>query len=245
MRFRENAPTNGAFLFAREITCYNSYNSNYRFMKISERHQALRLRQQGFSMKEIAKRLSVSKSTVSLWVRDVQLSKQEKAVLLKKVKVGQLVSAEKKRAVVRAREATYLEEARRELKVKPDQGKLICAMLFWCEGTKNPRNGLAFTNSDPQLVAKFLSLLRKSFALNESKFHPCIHLHSYHSSDRQLDFWSRVTHIKKSQFIKPYIKRHTGKRIHEDYQGCISIRYHSTDLARRLIATAKAFLESA
>lgn len=57
-----------------------------------------------------------------------------------------------------------------------------------------------------------------------------------------LDFWSKVTKINKKQFIKPYRKLNSGKRIHPNYQGCISIKYHSNDLARRIMATAKAFL---
>jgi len=73
--------------------------------------------------------------------------------------------------------------------------------------------------------------LRECFVLDEKKFHPCIHLHSYHSPEKQLDFWSKVTDINKQQFIKPYLK-----------QGCISLRYFNNDLARRLMAVAKAFL---
>jgi hypothetical protein len=78
--------------------------------------------------------------------------------------------------------------------------------------------------------------------VNESKFHPCVHLHEYHSLEMQLDFWSKVTNIDKRQFIRPYIKGHTAKRKREGYQGCISIRYYDADLARRLTATAKAYL---
>lgn len=162
--------------------------------------------------------------------------------LLKHIKIGQLIAAEKKKEKTRATERRYREEAEREINRSPDYDKIICAMLYWCEGTKNPKSSMTFTNSDPRLVEKFLFLLRKSFALDESRFHPCIHIHEYHSAGKQLDFWSRVTHIDKRQFIKPYRKPHTGKRIHPDYQGCISLKYHSVDLARRLIAVAKAFL---
>lgn len=85
-------------------------------------------------------------------------------------------------------------------------------------------------------------LIRKCFVLDERKFRPCIHLHSYHSPKKQLDFWSKVTDINKEQFIKPYQKANSGKRIRPNYQGCIRIRYHSCDVARRLMAIAKAFL---
>lgn len=212
-------------------------------MKTKEHYKAIRLRETGHSVKEIAMKVGVAKSTASLWVSDVRLSEDAKQRLLKRIKLGQYVSAERKKTKVKDAENKYLEEARLEVKTNPHSLKIICAMLFWCEGTKNPKSGLTFTNSDPNLVAKFLSLLRQSFVIHESKFRLCIHIHGYHSPSKQLDFWSRVTDIKKEQFIKPYLKPNTGKRIHEGYQGCVSVRYHSTDLARRLIAIAKAFLE--
>ena len=163
--------------------------------------------------------------------------------LLSKIRVGQYVAAENKKAETRRKEQKYLDNARSEIVGGSGADKIACAMIFWCEGTKNPKNGMTITNSDPKLVKKFLCLLRKSFLLDEKKFHPCIHLHGYHYPKKQLDFWSKVTDIDKSQFIKPYLKPNTGKRIRENYEGCISIKYHSNDLARRLIAFAKAYLD--
>ncbi len=115
--------------------------------------------------------------------------------------------------------------------------------LAGAQSRKARTKGVAFTNSDPNLVRTFLKLLRGLFDLDEKKFHPCIHLHSYHLPKAQLDFWSKVTDINKQQFIKPYRKANSGKRIREGYQGCIDVRYGSSDLARRLLATAKAFLQ--
>jgi hypothetical protein len=143
-------------------------------------------------------------------------------------------------------EREYLKNARAEiksLKINKNYSKLLCSLLYWCEGTKNSKNGVCFINSDPNLIKKFLTLLRASFELNEIKFRPCIHLHAYHSPEIQLDFWPRITNINKQQFIRPYIKPNSGKRIRQNYPGCISIRYHSNDLARRLLAIAKAYFE--
>lgn len=202
----------------------------------------MELRRQGYSLKELSRRFNIAKSTASLWSRDVVLDKSAEKRLLTVIKRGQFISAQKKRARVQVLEEGYLKEAQEEIQSNSSYDKIICAMIYWCEGAKNTQQGIAFTNSDPKLVRAFLKLLRKCFALDESKFHPCIHIHSYHSPEKQLDFWSKVTDINKQQFIKPYRKPNTGKRIHQDYQGCISITYHSSDLARRLTAVAKAFL---
>ncbi|MDO8585202.1 MAG: helix-turn-helix domain-containing protein [bacterium] len=214
-------------------------------MKIPERHKAIALRRQGHSLKEIAATLNVAKSSVSLWVRDVALSSSAKKILLAKITLGQFVAAERKKAKTRAIEDGYLRQAREELSattLSPVYKKLLCALIYWCEGTKSPKTGVTFINSDPHLIKQFLSLLRTSFEIDERKFHPCLHLHSYHSKEKQLDFWSEITNINRSQFIKPYVKPNTGKRIRIGYPGCLSVKYHSNDLARRLLAVGKAFL---
>jgi hypothetical protein len=121
--------------------------------------------------------------------------------------------------------------------------KAICSLLYWCEGNSSRYGKVSFTNSDPRLVKTFLHFLRNSFEIDESKFRPCVHLHQYHNPKRQLGFWSKTTGIPKKQFIKPYLKPNTGKRIRDNYPGCINIKYHSTDTARQLLMTAEAFLE--
>ena len=207
------------------------------------REKALKLRRSGHSFSEISRQLHVSKSSISMWVGTVVLSPSASERLFKKVKFGQIMFANKIRRKTILREASYLQEARIALVNNPDYRKIMCAMLYWCEGNKSPKS-VIFTNSDPMLVKTFLKLLRESFVLNEKRFHPCVHIHEYHSASRQLDFWSKITNISKRQFIKPYRKPNTGKRIREGYQGCLSLRYHDSDLARRLLATAKAFLEN-
>lgn len=216
-------------------------------MHIEERHQAVALRRRGNSLKGIAEKLHVAKSSVSLWVRDIELSPQAKKRLLTKIKIGQFISAERKRAHTKEIEMQYVTEARvalKNLSFTKDLNALLCALFYWCEGTKNAQSGVCFVNSDPHVIRTFLYLLRNSFSIDESKFRPGIHIHEYHNSAKQLDFWSKVTDIDKRQFIKPYLKPHSGKRIRANYPGCISLRYHSNDLARRLMAIAKAFLDT-
>ncbi len=214
-------------------------------MKISERHKAIILRKSGHSLKEIANKLDVAKSSVSMWVREVELSSAAEKRLLTKIKLGQFIAAKNKLAKTKAIEDKYFDEALNSINTLNIGGyysKLLCALIYWCEGSKSNKNGINFVNSDYKLVKTFLRLLRESFELDERKFRPCIHLHSYHNVQEQLDFWSNITDINKRQFIKPYMKINSGKRIHDNYQGCIAIRYHSNDLARRLNSIAKAFI---
>jgi len=119
--------------------------------------------------------------------------------------------------------------------------KLLCAMMYWCEGAKAD-NIVKFTNSDPMLIKRFLSLFRNSFSLDESKFRVVLHLHDYHDEQMQMQFWSEVTNIPQLQFYRPYRKPHTSLRKRPDYPGCACINYNDVFVARRLLTLAKLYL---
>lgn len=215
--------------------------------KIKEKERALQLRKQGYSLNEISNTLSVSKSSASLWVRDVSLSPHAKAVIAKK----RIRAREKAAATVKIRVDKSFSLARRRGDVivasavfNEDASRVLCALIYWCEGVKIRRRGLfGFTNSDPLLVASFLNLLRQGFSIDEEKFRVMVHLHDYHDEKTQLRFWSKVTSIPLVQFHKPYRKPHTGTRTRDGYQGCVSIRYMNVRLGREIEGIAKAFLD--
>ena len=215
-------------------------------MKIEEYHLAIELRKKGYSFTEISNELHISKSTASVWCRNIQLSDVAQKRLRTKVTLGQMKSAENKRNRTEQQLIDYWENANNQIaNQKYDQlnPKLFCSLLYWCEGGKYDNTFVQFTNSDPLIISAFLTLLRKSFVLNEAKFRVCIHLHSYHSNVKQTEFWSKLTKIKKKQFIKPFKKENSGKRIRLNYQGCLQIRYYDTKVTRDLLMTGKALLE--
>ncbi len=216
--------------------------------KVSEKQEAIRLRLLGRSLSEIVARLGVSKSSASVWLRDVRLSDRAQKIISQKSDTGRLKSAETHRTQTRARleeSASLATETVADVHVDKNLSAIICALLYWCEGekTKNDKT-LTFANSDPRLVATFLHLMRNGFELDEKKFRVCLHLHDYHKEGVQKEFWSRVTRIPTTQFLKTYQKQHTGKRTREGYAGCASIRYYDTRIARQLQAVARAFLKS-
>jgi predicted transcriptional regulator len=213
--------------------------------KNSERQQAIQLRKRGLTLNEIAERLHVAKSSVSLWVRNVQVSKVAELRLQKKKIAAQHTASQVNRLRTQKKYDDFLISAKNSIHRHPlpdTHAKLVCALLYWCEGAKHT-NRVEFTNADPDVISLFLRLLRKSFLTDESRFRVCVHLHSYHNSEKQISYWSTVTGIPENQFTKPYKKKHTANRIRENYQGCASIRYHDANLARQLHALAQAALE--
>ncbi len=111
--------------------------------------------------------------------------------------------------------------------------KLLCSFLYWGEGSKNT-NSLIFTNSNPKMIRSYLTLLRKSFELDESKFRALVHVHEYHEDIEIKKYWSKITNIPLSQFSKSYLKPHTSKNIREGYKRTISIRYYDYKIALEL-----------
>ena len=53
-------------------------------MKLKEKSEARRLRFLGCSLNEIQERLGIAKSSISLWVRDVELTPEQKKELSRK-----------------------------------------------------------------------------------------------------------------------------------------------------------------
>lgn len=215
--------------------------------QIETKERAINLRKRGWSLNEIEKELKISKSTISGWVSDTKLSDVATRRLLSRIQKGQVIAAENKKKKTRLSLDKYFSEGRdlvREIKIDGNLSLLLCSMLYWCEGAKDVYSGVRFTNSDYRLVKKFLFLFNKSFNLDKSKFRICLHLHKYHNVNDLLEFWSKATGIPIKQFIKPFQKKNTGKRIKSDYKGCADIRYHDTVVARKLLMTAKAFLET-
>ncbi|HVN26702.1 MAG TPA: hypothetical protein VMT99_03575 [Candidatus Paceibacterota bacterium] len=205
------------------------------------RDRAVQLRRDGYSLNEILSEIHIAKSTLSRWVRDVELDAKARKRLLERIQIGQLAARDQKKNKVLASIRSYDRDAMVDLeriRLKPEYARLLCCMLYWCEGAKDRNNGVRFTNSDPALVSLFLALFRNSFSLDERKFRVCMHLHAYHEPMQQLDFWSEITNISKRQFLKPYRKANTGKRTREGYQGCVTVYYHDNAVARRLLSFA-------
>lgn len=215
--------------------------------KATEKRTAIELRQTGYSLSEISAQLGIAKATASLWVGHLPVSKEARErIATRRNEARQRAAITNRKRVdekfVLAR--TYGAEVLRKAAVNADTGRLICALLYWCEGTKIRRGEImGFTNSDPELIAAFLKLLREGFLVDEKKLRLTVHLHEYHDEATQLRFWSKLTNIPLVQCHKPYRKLHTAKRTREGYQGCVSVRYLDVDFGRRLEGIAKTFLE--
>ncbi len=204
------------------------------------RKKMVTLRKEGLSVKEIAADLGIAQSTVSLLVRDVVLDEKAKGILLEKKKLGRnkatnvLVENRIKRQLASHSNA---QETLDRVKISKDLMFIIASVVYECEGGKSNFGVLEFTNSDPVLVSIFLSSLRQSFSLDESKFRVMMHLHGYHDEANEKRFWAEVTGIPESKFLKSFRKKESGINKKEGYRGCVQIKYFDVSIKRTLLAS--------
>ncbi len=201
----------------------------------STKKQALNLRLKGFSYAFIAKKLSISKSTSYLWLKNIALSKNASQRLLLAQLYGQkkgLKKIEDARTHVESEIKQRVGDTLKQIHMSKENQKLLCSILYWSEGEKSKRV-VAFTNSDPLMIRLFIKLFVGSFGVSKLKIKAFLHLHDYHNVDRQVIFWSKQTGIHKNR-ITVYNKQsqHTYKK--PNYPGCISIRYYDAKIAKEI-----------
>jgi predicted transcriptional regulator len=218
------------------------------------RAEARNLRRQGLDYNRIAAELGVSKSSVSLWVRDLPrpegLNPEERrkrsADGVRRYWAAERAVREARREAVRASAAAQIGEL-------SDREVLIAgAIAYWCEGTKNKpyRRGdrVVFMNSDQALVRFFLRFLDTAgIPRDQLIFRVFVHESADVAAARQ--FWLDVTQAPQAQFRGTALKRHnprTGrKNIGDAYHGCLRIEARrSSDLYQRIEGWAAAAMTS-
>jgi transcriptional regulator with XRE-family HTH domain len=185
-------------------------------IKTAERERARRLRrEEGASVKELARLLGVSKSSVSLWVRDIELTEAQYLALRRRM--GGRIDGSRANAV-RALARRRMEQDSGRMRAR--RGRLLHAagcMLYWAEGSRS-RNVIEFTNSDPAMVSFFLRFLRECYSVPNPKITVTCNLFADHlERQREIEqFWLdmlRLPHecLRKSS-VNVYFKYSKKKR---------------------------------
>ncbi|TSC77941.1 MAG: Uncharacterized protein G01um101424_75 [Parcubacteria group bacterium Gr01-1014_24] len=206
-------------------------------MKYKERLLALKLRKNGLSYKEILKKIEVSKSTLSIWLREVELTTEQKNRLLGKMDKMRYELAKSKVADRKKRTEEIIMRAKKEVKTfNKDPLFFVGLALYWAEGAKNPVESVKFANSDEKMILLMIKWLRKICRVPEKKFKIHIHMHTLHCREDIIEYWSKITQVPPGQFYKPYIKPTSlGQRKNILYNGTCSIIIHDKNLFRKIM----------
>jgi hypothetical protein len=191
--------------------------------------------------------VGVSRSSVSLWVRDIELTaEQHEKLRLRDPRYnpqrrGNAEWAER----CRARRLQSQEEGRSRVR---NNGRLYVAgcVLFWAEGSR-ARHTVELVNSDPELVRLFVRFLRECFDVPNEAIRVTCNLFADHSDrQRQIEqYWLDVLGLPRSCLCKTTVNRYSKysqkKRKNKLPYGTCSIRVHNTQLVQTLYGSIQEY----
>jgi hypothetical protein len=208
------------------------------------RARARELRLQGLDYGEIVTQLGVSKSSVSLWVRDLpRPSRVVPAKCAERTSERMRRYWATERPVRAARRAAASAAAAASICDLIDREILIAgAIAYWCEGSKNKpyrrADRVTFTNSDPELISFFLLFLDTA-GISRSDLVFRLEIHETADIESAERFWLTLTEARSEQFRKTSLKHPnpltTRKNTGDAYHGCLRVDVkQSCELYRRI-----------
>lgn len=182
-------------------------------------------------MKEVAALSGVSVSSVSRWVRDIELSPEARAALHARNPAhnGEIVRAANLRRA-RARRAEWQADGRRRARAGDRLHHAGC-MLYWAEGSKS-RTAVQFTNSDPAMIAVFVDFLRHCYAATAAEIGVRAYLFADHVDEQRAieRFWLGAARLPASSLRRSVVNRYSsrsfGKRVNRLPHGTCRITLH-------------------
>ena len=199
------------------------------------------LRRRGLSYREIMVQLPfpLSKSTISAWCRDIELTPQQLDRLdalyrqghyrgrLLGSKATQRQRSEEVRAIrTRARSEV--------LHLRKNDLWLAGLMLYWAEGSKT--HNVSVANSDHHLMTVVMRWFREFCGVPDETFRVQLHLHSGQDQVSIQRFWAEVLQVPLAQFIKVHVKAEgTGHRKKLLYRGTVRVYISNRNLLHRIL----------
>src|SRR3989344_5818161 len=211
--------------------------------KYEEKLAAIKLRENGHSYKEIIQKLHVSKSSVSLWCRDVALTPEQMFKLLKnKLRGGdrgRIVSAKQQQQKRIEKTKKLFDLGKVKISNMSKRDRFIAGVALYAGDGSKGDNGFGFSNSSPALIKFMIDWVREFYNISETRIKGSLWLHENLSETKAKQFWSKVMEIPVNQFTKSYIaknkpdSRKIRKNIHQ--YGVLGIKICDSDLQREMI----------
>ena len=204
------------------------------------------------SYAEILQEIKVSKSSLSLWLRDVPLSEEDKARHMKRHIAG--VQPKAVTAMIEKYKKIREKEYSIGKKLALDSSNTLMVLgcgLYWAEGTKS-RNIASLANTCPELAKKFFDFLVLCVEIPKESI--CIEF-IYHGDEGNAPpeesqvYWSNVFGVEREKVkaTKNRDKRpRTGRKKNRHLHGMALVSVYKTGFVSRLygameICTGKVF----
>jgi hypothetical protein len=205
------------------------------------RDKARELRLQGWTYDQIQVELGCSKSSISLWVRDLPRperrdpSEQAKLAARKRWEHELAIRDEERKRTKAAASAEIGAMTARDL-------FMTGVALYWAEGAKDKpyarRENVQFVNSDPGVIRIYLAWL-DLLGVDRERLRYRVMIHATGDVGGAKRYWADLVGVDASAFQRTTIKKHNPKTVRknvgENYRGCLVIGVlQGAELYRRI-----------
>ncbi len=205
------------------------------------REKARELRLQGLTYDQIQLELGCSKSSISLWVRDLpkpvpRYTEEERRALMNAGLAHLRATQDLERQEIKR-------VARESVGPLSDRELFLTGVaLYWAEGSKDKlyrRSAvLQFINSDPNVIKLYLCWL-ELLEVPRERMHFRVSIHESANAAEAEEFWADLAGVDASTFHKATLKKHNPRTVRKNtadaYRGCLVIYVtKSADLYRRM-----------
>lgn len=216
-------------------------DKNYSLLKL----QAIKSRKKGLSYGEIKKKIDVSKSTLSFWLKNIRLKPEYQKRFYTK-RIQNLARGPQSQRERRLREIKkIIEEAEKEIQIPLsfETYRLMGAALYWAEGSKGKI--FEITNSDPYFILFMVHWVGEIFKMPPQILKARLNIYPQQNELKIKKFWSNLTDIPLENFGKTYIKPLSkGYKKNNLYYGTIKLYVpKSTDRRHRVFGWINAVLK--
>lgn len=209
--------------------------------------QAIKMRKNGTSTREVERVLKIPRSTLSGWFKNIKLTKTQKRKLDTNWR-NALIDARKK--------AVIWHNHQKELRIKDAHEKatetlnkididdknvleLALAMLYLGEGAKTQTTSMV--NSNSQIIKFFIKSLHKIFKVEKNDLNYELHLRSNQNEIDAIDYWAKELGINKGRFTFVKDKRIAKTATYPNYKGVCVVNCGRIAIQRRLVHLGQEF----
>lgn len=188
-----------------------------------ERNRAFHMKQEGFSVSDISKSLSISKNTLYKWFsQGVSPETIERVVFSKKERIERLKNInEARREKLDRYYQRAKEEARSEFLVFSKDPLFIAGMTaYWVGGDRVSKYNLRMGNSDPGVLLVFANFLTRFLAVQRKSLKAQVFFDNSINPDICLEFWAINLKLERDQFMESILLNRGRKTKKSRYGNC-------------------------
>jgi arsenate reductase-like glutaredoxin family protein len=178
--------------------------------KNSIKENAIKLRKEGNSYSFISAKLSIAKSTLSNWLKNIEFMPNDlfnKNALNSKERLVSLSRVDKLKSIMEAN--MY---AKKEIGVLSKRDHFMFGLAIYLGEGSKIGNYLRISNSDPRIIKFSMEWFKIHFSVDNSNFRIRIHMYPDNNEEEVIRFWMKTLSLKREAFFTSNIDHRKNKK---------------------------------